>query len=211
MEVCRAVERSDDELLEAWRAGDSDAAEILMKRHFVAIYRFFRNKLPDEAEEATQRTFLGCVESAPRFRGDSSFRGFLFAIARKQLMLALRRKHRAARVFDPEHVSIADMGAPSFVSPTGVLARQQDEQVLLAALAQLPIDFQITVELFYWEELPIADIAVVLDVAVGTVKSRLGRARAALKEQIERIAATPAIAQTTLTGFEKWADRLDDP
>jgi RNA polymerase sigma-70 factor (ECF subfamily) len=192
------VEPTDDELLEAWRAGDEAAAEALMRRHFAAIYRFFRHKLPEEVEEATQRTFLGCVESAPRFRGDSSFRGFLFAIARKQLMLALRKKR----------LSLHEVDAGSVASPTGVIAQREDEQLLLGALRRLPVDFQITVELFYWEELPIADIAVVLDIAEGTVKSRLGRARAMLKLQIEALAASPGVAQTTMRGFEDWARRL---
>ncbi len=202
------MEPTDDELLEAWRGGDEAAAETLMRRHFAAIYRFFRHKLPEEVEEATQRTFLGCVESAPRFRGDSSFRGFLFAIARKQLMLALRKKHRAARVFDPDRLSLHEVDAGSVASPTGVIAQREDEQLLLSALRRLPVDFQITVELFYWEELPIADIAVVLEIAEGTVKSRLGRARAMLKVQIEALAASPGVAQTTMRGFEDWARRL---
>lgn len=206
------MEPTDDELLEAWRGGNDDAAETLMRRHFAAIYRFFRHKLPDEVEEATQRTFLGCVESASRFRGDSSFRGYLFAIARKQLMLALRKKHRAARVFDPDRFSLHEFDAGSDASPTGVIAQRQDEQLLLSALRRLPLDFQITVELFYWEELPISDIAVVLEIAEGTVKSRLGRARQMLREQIEKLAASPTVAQTTLTGFDDWARRLhSDP
>ena len=181
-----------------------------MRRHFASIYRFFRNKLPDEVEEATQRTFLGCIESASRFRGESSFRGFLFAIARNQLMLALRKRHRSARVFDPERLSLNEVDAGSVPSPTGVLAQRQDEQLLLAALRRLPLDFQITVELFYWEELPIADIAAVLDIAAGTVKSRLGRARQMLREHIEALAASPGIAASTLTGFDEWAKRVSD-
>lgn len=210
MKSCASVgEPTDEELLAAWQAGDDDAAETLMKRHFAAIYRFFRNKLADEVEEATQRTFLGCIESASRFRGESSFRGYLFAIARKQLMLALRKKHRSARVFDPDRLSLHDVDAGSPASPTGVIAQREDEQLLMAALRRLPIDFQITVELFYWEELPIADIAIVLEIAEGTVKSRLGRARAMLKTHIEALAASPTIAETTLTGFEQLAKRRD--
>ncbi len=201
---------SDEELLRAWRAGDDDAAETLMTRHFAPIYRFFRNKLPDEVDEVTQRTFLACVEAADRFRGESSFRGFLLAIARKQLMLALRKKHRAAKVFDPDQLSLHDVDDAAMPSPTGVLAQRESERLLLLALRRLPIDFQITVELFYWEELPIADIAVVLEIAVGTVKSRLGRARAMLREHIEQLAENATLAQNTLTGFDAWAQRLRD-
>lgn len=205
------LEPSDEQLLQAWRGGDEDAAEALMKRHFAPIYRFFRNKLPDEVEEATQRTFLACVEAAERFRGESSFRGFLLAIARKQLMLTLRKRHRAAKVFDPDQLSLHDVDDRSQPSPTGVLAQRESERLLLLALRRLPIDFQITVELFYWEELPIADIAVVLEIAEGTVKSRLGRARAMLREHIEALAQSPTLARNTLTGFDAWAARLKLP
>ncbi|MBC8074350.1 MAG: RNA polymerase sigma factor [Deltaproteobacteria bacterium] len=195
---------TDEQLLTAWRAGDHDAAEQLMRRHFAVVYRFLRNKLPDEVEEVAQRTFLACVESADRFRGESSFRGYLLGIARKQLMLALRRKHRAAKVFDPERMSMHELDDAAVPSPTGVLARQQSERVLLLALRRLPLDFQITLELFYWEELPIADIAVVLEIAVGTVKSRMNRARTMLRAQIETIAAAPALAHETITEFGDW-------
>jgi RNA polymerase sigma factor (sigma-70 family) len=198
------VADTDEQLLAAWRTGDNDAAETLMRRHFAVVYRFFRNKLPDEMEEVAQRTFLACVESASRFRGESSFRGYLLAIARKQLMLALRRKHRAAKVFDPDRMSMHDLDDAAVPSPTGVLARQQSERVLLVALRRLPLDFQITLELFYWEELPIADIAVVLEIAVGTVKSRLNRARGMLRDQIEAVAAAPGIATETITEFGDW-------
>lgn len=198
------VAETDEQLLTAWRAGDHDAAEQLMRRHFAVVYRFLRNKLPDEVEEVAQRTFLACVESADRFRGESSFRGYLLGIARKQLMLALRRKHRAAKVFDPERMSMHELDDAAVPSPTGVLARQQSERVLLLALRRLPLDFQITLELFYWEELPIADIAVVLEIAVGTVKSRMNRARTMLRAQIETIAAAPALAHETITEFGDW-------
>jgi RNA polymerase sigma-70 factor (ECF subfamily) len=111
-------------------------------------------------------------------------------------------------VFDPDRLSLHEVDAGSVASPTGVIAQREDEQLLLSALRRLPVDVQITVELFYWEELPIADIAVVLEIAEGTVKSRLGRARAMLKLQIEALAASPGVAQTTMRGFEDWARRL---
>ena len=54
----------------------------------------------------------------------------------------------------------------------------------MRALRRLPLDLQITIELFYWQELPIADIAAVLEIPVGTVKSRVSRARHALMEEM---------------------------
>ena len=57
-----ADERSDFELLEAWREGDQRAGRELFARHFDAIYRFFRSKIEDAADDLTQQTFLGCVK-----------------------------------------------------------------------------------------------------------------------------------------------------
>lgn len=198
----------DDVLLRRWQAGDANAAERLVKRYFAVVFRFFRSKLPAEAEDMTQKTFAACLESASRWRGEGSFRPYLLGIARKQLFASLRRRGRTEKVFDPLAASVHGAIDPGVMSPSvGVAAREHD-RLLLEALRRIPIDFQITVELFYWEELPIADIAVVLEIAEGTVKSRLGRARAMLKLQIEALAASPGVAQTTMRGFEDWARRL---
>jgi RNA polymerase sigma-70 factor (ECF subfamily) len=91
--------RSDAELLDAWRAGDQSAGDDLFQRHFDALYRFFSSKLSSGVEDAIQQTLLGCVEARDRFRGDGSFRSFLFAIARHQLLAAFRTRARDAAVY----------------------------------------------------------------------------------------------------------------
>ena len=70
----------DRELLEAWRGGDEAAGRALFERHFDAIFRFFRAKLPEAAEDLTQQTFLGCLKGKERYRGESSFRTYLFTM-----------------------------------------------------------------------------------------------------------------------------------
>ena len=87
---------NDDEraLLEAWRAGDAAAGEVLFERHFDAIYAFFASKLTIDVSDLVQRTFLGCLEARDRFRGDCSFRTFLYAIARHELYGYFRARHR---------------------------------------------------------------------------------------------------------------------
>jgi RNA polymerase sigma-70 factor (ECF subfamily) len=87
---------TDADLLRAWADGNKSAGEQLFERHFEAIARFFRNKLTAEAqhEDLIQQTFLGCVEARDRFRGDASFRSFLFAIAHNQLGKHWRSRRR---------------------------------------------------------------------------------------------------------------------
>src|SRR5688572_27137327 len=71
-------------LLAAWRAGDRAAGDTLMRSYYERVLGFFRMRVPDAADDLTQRTFLACTEGRERFE-PSSFAGFLFGIARRQL------------------------------------------------------------------------------------------------------------------------------
>lgn len=192
---------SDLELLERWRAGDDHAGEALFERHFEALYRFFCNKVGREVDDLVQETFLGCVKAKDRFRGDSSFRTFLFAVARNQL-LKLRDRHArtADKQDDFQETRVADLDA----SPTQLAVEHEEQALLLRALRRLPIDLQIAIELFYWEGLQSKDIAVVLDIPHGTVRSRLRRGRTLLREIVEQLAESPQLQESTLADFEGW-------
>ncbi len=196
----------DFELLSAWQAGDDNAGDQLVRRHFWGIYRFFRNKVDDAAEDLAQRTFLACVEARDRVRADLSFRAYLFGIARNQLSLYFRRHQRSAKLFRPSETSVADVQG----LPDGRLSEREEQQALLVALRRIPVDFQIAIELYYWEEMSVAEVAAVLEIAPGTVKSRLGRARAKLREQLEAMALPDATLNSTLSDLEGWARSLRD-
>jgi RNA polymerase sigma-70 factor (ECF subfamily) len=170
---------SDFALLEAWRTGDAGAGNELFRRHFAAVCRFFRNKVTDGVEDLVQRTFLACVEGKHAFRGESSFRTYVFTIARHQLYAHLEQRHRPA--LDGERMAMSDI-APG---PSRVLARKREERQLLEGLRRIPLDYQVALELYYWEELPAAALARILDVPEGTVRSDLSRARAALARTLE--------------------------
>jgi len=188
----------DHELLAAWASGDAEAGDRFVRRHFAAVFRFFRNKIGGGVDDLVQRTFTACLAGAARVHTQGSLRGLLLGIARKQLLGELRHRYRHEKVFDPSVISIASLGDVDARSAGSAMVAHESERLLLAALPRLPLDSQITLELYYWEELPIADIAAVLEVAPGTVKSRLGRARAMLREHIEALADSPSLARTTL-------------
>jgi RNA polymerase sigma-70 factor (ECF subfamily) len=196
---------TDFELLEAWRGGDEDAGRDLFGRHFDGVYRFFRNKVDDAAEDLTQQTFMGLVQGRDRFRGDASFRTYLFMIARKKLYSYLRTNQRRAEPVEFHSTSVADLGLPS---PSRAVAVRQEQQLLLQALRQLPIEMQVALELFYWEELTVQEIADVLETPVGTVKSRLQRARLRLDEILAQLSTSEELLQSTMDNFEKWARDL---
>ncbi|MFV8755853.1 RNA polymerase sigma factor [Nannocystaceae bacterium ST9] len=196
---------TDVELLEAWRGGDDRAGRELFERHFDAIYRFFRSKVDDAADDLTQQTFLGCVRGKQSFRGDASFRTYLFTIARNRLYTHIRDRQRRDAVVEIGEQSVADLG---LASPTQQIADHQEQRLLLQAMRNLPIDMQIALELHYWEGLSVREIAEVVEAPEGTIKRRLQRARMRLDELIAELAESDALRQSTTTGFETWANRL---
>lgn len=186
-------------LLERWRAGDRRAGEDLFARHFADIYRFFEHKVGAETDELTQKTFLACVRARDQFRGQSSFRTYLFALARHELYGHLRSLPRRQMV-DFEVTSIAELAT----SPSGRLGRAQQVELLRAALRELPAEQQLLLELHYWHELDAAALAEVFGANVGAIRVRLLRGRRALREQMTRLGAG------ALSGGDRLAASLNE-
>jgi RNA polymerase sigma-70 factor (ECF subfamily) len=199
------VADSDAVLLEAWRGGDANAGDALFSRHFSAVFRFFRNKVDEAAaEDLTQATFLACVDGRDRFRGDASFRTYLFAVARNQLLMHFRSRARAGVTVEPTTTSAADFGP----GPVSVAIARAEQRLLLLALRGLSLDAQIALELYYWEGIAGDDLAEILGVPVATARSRILRAREQLAEHIDRLAESPELRASTAGGIEDWARSL---
>jgi len=189
---------TDEELLDAWRSGDLAAAEQLFDRHFAALYRFFFNKVGDAVDDLVQRTLLACVESRDRFRGAASFRTFLFAVARKQLYA----HYKARSGKEPDRLSSVPDAAQS---PAELLVEHEEEKLLLRALRRLPFDFQIAFELFYWEGLGHAELSAVLEIPLGTVKTRLRAGRQQLERELAEVAGNRELLASTADNLDAWA------
>jgi RNA polymerase sigma factor (sigma-70 family) len=84
----------DVELLRAWRDGNAEAGNELVRRNFMSVYRFFVNKASDDVDDLIQRTFLACVEGRDRLREDASLKAYILGIARNQLLMHMRRRER---------------------------------------------------------------------------------------------------------------------
>lgn len=192
---------SDERLLEAWRAGDDDAGERLVARHFDAVYRFFWGKDPEHLSDLIQRTFLASARTRDRIPDAVPFRAYLLGIARIELLAHRREVARARRLVEPGSAT----GRSPKTSPSALVARKEEQWLLLRALRRLPLDLQLTLELFYWEDMKVREIAVVLGVPDGTVKSRLARARELLEKKIRQLAHSNATAENTLENLEQWA------
>lgn len=182
---------SDFELLDRWRADDQDAGNQLFKRHFESLCQFFENKLDgNDVADLVQRTFLACVSSRDKFRKQSSFRTFLFAIARNQLYTFFRQKRAAPDRLDFAHESVADLGT----SPSSAFARDERHVLLLRALQLVPVDQQLLLELHYWEGLDAGQLAEVFGIERTTARTRLHRARERLKTDFERLNQAAGLA-----------------
>lgn len=194
----------DFSLLEAWRAGEIAAGEALFRRHFAGLCRFFRNKVADGVDDLIQRTFLRCVENIDAFEGRSSFRTYLFVIARHELYRELDKRRRSEKRIEPLSVSVQELSP----SPPSIIARKSDDRVLLEALRQIPLEHQITLELYFWEDMTAAAIGEVLELPEGTVRTRIRRARALLAERLEELDARTQPLATTAASIESWARSL---
>jgi RNA polymerase sigma factor (sigma-70 family) len=190
----------DFELLDRWKSGDTSAGNQLLKRHFDALYRFFTNKLPDQADDLIQATMMACVRGVHTFRKECGFRSFLFVVARHELYRFIKTNYRSREVFDPSLVSVADMGP----SPSSALAKRKEQRLLLLALRRIPIELQIVLELHYWEGLSTSELADAMEIPQGTVKSRLRRAREALERELGAVAESQEDVRSTLDGLEHW-------
>jgi RNA polymerase sigma-70 factor (ECF subfamily) len=198
-----AIVKEEVALLEAWKAGDRAAGDELLAKIVPAVRRFFRNKVAGEVDELTQQVVLDCVRSLDAFEGRSSFRTYALAIARRRLMAFYRERAQTPGV-DIDQLSIAEMAE----SPSSVRARKQEHTFLLQALREVPLELQVVLELHYWEALSTQEIAEVLDIPRGTVKSRLRRAREAVAVRLRSLDPKRERVDDMVGRFDEWAASL---
>jgi len=195
----------DDDLamLERWRDGDLRAGDQLCGRYFDEIYRFFEHKLPGEADDLTQQTFLGCVRARDQFRGQSSFRTYLYSIARNELYMRLRRIPKFQLV-DLEVSSLDEL----ISSPSKRLGEQQELAQIRAALRRLPVEQQVLLEFRYWHDLDATALGQMFEATPGAIRVRLLRAREALREALGN---AEAIGDDPLSRSLRNPDASPDP
>lgn len=168
----------ENECITRAQRGDVAAFSELVARYQDRIYRFLvrLTRSQDDALDLAQETFLRAYRGLPRWRPDALFKTWLFRIARNLAFDLLRRHKRVEFVALEEDADIADP-APG---PDAALETAQRLRMLEAALLRLPVEHREILLLREIEEMSYEEIAVVLDLNPGTVKSRIARARATL-------------------------------
>jgi RNA polymerase sigma-70 factor (ECF subfamily) len=174
----------DQGLVAAAQAGDGRALETLLRRHYDRVHAVCRRIAGStrDADDAAQEAMIGIVRGLPRFDGRAQFSTWVYRIATNAALDELRRRKRRpalALVTDEgEHAETADPLAAREVEAAA------DRLSIDAALDTLPDDFRIAVVLRDVADLDYAEIAVALDIPVGTVKSRIARGRAQLADAL---------------------------
>jgi RNA polymerase sigma factor (sigma-70 family) len=190
---------SDFELLTAWAAGDADAAGRLIKRHTGALYRFFDRKVADSIEDMVQETFVACVARVEHIRPEVGFRAYMFGVARHVLCARLRASYRQPAELDLESSSLREVGP----TPSELVVDAHEEKLLQEALRWLPVETQLLLELYYWQDLTANELAAIYGAGEPAIRSRLRRAKDALREAVAHVAESPDLLRSTWAELER--------
>lgn len=191
--------RSDSDLIEAVRRGDDVALERLLERHQARIYRFGMKMCrdPEDASDILQETLLTAARNLRSFRGDASLSTWLYTVARSHCV-----KKRRRSTFAPEREesleSDATVAAGAIADPGGTpldaLANRRLEEALSEAIGALDSESREVLLLRDAEGLSANEVADVVGTSVGAVKSRLHRARVAVRERLAGELGAPSDA-----------------
>jgi RNA polymerase sigma-70 factor (ECF subfamily) len=180
---------SDEALAAAANAGDRAALEILLARHLDRVHAICRRVTghPEDALDATQEALIAVTRGLHRYDGRALFTTWLYRVATNAALDELRRRKRRpepAELSDDRPVGSGAVGGTTASSAPveSVVAARLDVD---AALARLSPEFRAAVVLRDLCDLDYAEIADVLDVPIGTVRSRIARGRAAIAQQFQ--------------------------
>ncbi|KIG14871.1 RNA polymerase sigma-70 factor [Enhygromyxa salina] len=171
---------TDDEIIEAMRAGSTAAGNLLASRYLSALRSYYRKRLPrDDAEELTQITLLETIGRIDRFRSESTFRHYVFSVARR--VMAERHRQLGRRIETEQAPSSEPPGLQT--PPNDRLARVEYLHRLNDAVADLDHHYRSVVELHMCGATN-REISRELDIQYNTVRSRLSRGLRAVRNYL---------------------------
>jgi RNA polymerase sigma-70 factor (ECF subfamily) len=170
-------ERGDGDLVAAAKAGDVDALDTLLRRHYERIHTLCRRMTGSDADaaDAAQEALIAIARGLHRFDERSTFATWVYRVATNACLDELRRRKRR-----PVPAELSGVAVVVGDSADAIAVRLDVD----AALARLPTEFRIAVVLRDLSGLSYEEIAGVLDIPPGTVRSRISRGRALLAEQL---------------------------
>lgn len=209
------MDDSDRDLLERWHTGDRDAGNELVRRRFGEITWFFRNKVCNESDvpDLVSQTFLGCLQAAEGFRGETSVRRFLYRVANNVLYTYIRKKSKRAREqLDYAAVCIHELDPRS---PSSIVMRRREGQAFVQSLRKIPVGDQVVLELKFFDGLSGREIGEILGIPEGTVRGRLQRGLARLRSEVQahleglhQERGSDEVPTVTVDDLEGWAQEV---
>jgi RNA polymerase sigma-70 factor (ECF subfamily) len=174
-----APDTSDGALIHSIAAGDKQAMRILFARHNVRVYRFLLRFVTDQstAEDLVSEVFLDVWRQAAKFRARSQVSTWLLAIARNKALAVLRRRS-TEELEEEQATAIEDPGN----NPEVAMENRQKAEILLKCMAQLSPTQREVVDLVYYHEKLIDEVAEITGVPQNTVKTRMFYARKRIAE-----------------------------
>ena len=176
----------DNELAKRVLMGETQVFRLLIERHqryiFNLCYRMLQRS--EEADDATQNTFLKAYRSIKQFRGDARLKTWLSRIARNECLNRLRDE----KIISPDEQPTTDCGfelADSAPSPLGLIEQQETQSIVHAAIDELPHPYRLAVTLFHLDGLSYEEISRMMEIPMGTVKTHIFRARILLKSKLQ--------------------------
>ena len=181
-----ASQAADNELVKRVCMGETQLFRLLIERHqqhiFNLCYRMLRRF--EEADDATQDTFLKAYRSLKRFRGDARLKTWLCQIARNECLNRLRHENMASldqQLTTDYSFQIAD----STPSPLELIEQQETQSIVHEAINTLPHQYRLVITLFHLNGLSYEEISQVMEIPMGTVKTHIFRARELLKSKLQ--------------------------
>ena len=187
----------DQQLVERAQRGDKRAFELLVEKYqrklARLLSRFIRD--PAEVEDVTQEAFIKAYRALPAFRGDSAFYTWLYRIGintAKNYLMALGRRAPTSTEVEAEEAEGFEEGEQlrDINTPESVLLTNEIAATVNATIEQLPEELRTAIQLREIEGMSYEDIAKVMDCPIGTVRSRIFRAREAIAEQLRPLLDT---------------------
>jgi RNA polymerase sigma-70 factor (ECF subfamily) len=181
----------DADLVARWQQGEEEAFEALVRRHQLRVFRLLWRMLGsrEEAEDVAQEAFLSLHRHGHRFRGEARFSTFVYRVAANAALnrrRTLGRSRARERQLRERQAAGTDLPA-SPRDPEDAAAGSQVQAEVQRALLDLPEDLRVATVLYDIEGVPYGEIASVLGIPEGTVKSRIHRARRALRDRLRSL------------------------
>ena len=181
------TEATDAELVVAALAGNTQAFDVLVTRYRRAMLTIAQQivRNPTDAEDVVQDAFLRAFEALPQLSDLNRFGAWLHSITRNRALRYYRSegRYQPQEDMEPYLNRAADTSA---ADPAHIVERELTEQGIREAIQELPEDFRVVIELYYWAEMPQKRMAEFLSLPLTTVKWRLHKAKDLLKTTLER-------------------------